>query len=741
MRLESFKNYTLAAGIVLAFQLLLSLLINAPVGAVSGKDWVAGRIIDDALFYDNNSMSVGEIQNFMNSLNPSCDTNGTQRNIYNPSITNAQYAAQRGWHGPPYVCLKDYYQVPRSDQNINNLQGRSIPAGSLSAAQIIKSAADTHGVSPKALLAILQKESPGPLLSDNWPLASQYRNAMGYACPDTAPCDPVYEGFYNQMMNAARQFKLYKNNPSSYRYKPFQTNSIYFNPDMNNCGASNVYIQNYATAGLYNYTPYQPNAAALNNLYGTGDGCSSYGNRNFWRLFNDWFDPIGSIASGISMNIISQPDSTPARGQSVSYTVSFKNNLTTAVTVDAIGIVGRQGDVTKGANRDFGWVGPVTLEPGVAQQFTFTTTIKDTGMIYAWPAINYRGAYLHYNNWGTAMNAHPANISFVSPLTTTPQNPVAGETVTYSATIRNNEDGPLQIDSIGIPVRYYGQYNYDATWTDAGGSLAPGATLNLTGAVKADKEGPYTSWVSWNIGGTYTTLSPVGTTNVTKLTPNFTLSYIETPNTSPFVGENVAIKFKLKNNLNIPVTLDAVGIVGRYGNAFTGPNRDFGWVGPEEFGPYEEKTYSSFTSPITNTNKNYAWVSYNYRGMYTHYNNWGFAIDPRWPNLTITSPLTINSGNPVQVGQTVPVSVTVKNNEDRAVPYAAIGLPVRYYGVYNYDTAWTNSGSFAPAGQNGDSVTLNGSVKFDKPGPYTLWTSANFQNNYFTIGSTRTINL
>jgi len=48
-------------------------------------------------------------------------------------------------------------------------------------------------------------------------------------------------------------------------------------------------LQNQATAGLYNYTPYQPNQAALNNLYGSGDACSAYGNRNFWRIYIDWF--------------------------------------------------------------------------------------------------------------------------------------------------------------------------------------------------------------------------------------------------------------------------------------------------------------------------------------------------------------------------------------------------------------------------------------------------------------------
>src|SRR5699024_261440 len=41
--------------------------------------------------------------------------------------------------------------------------------------------------------------------------------------------------------------------------------------------------------------PYQPNRAALNAGYGTGDGCSAYGNRNFYNYFTDWF---GSTQGG-----------------------------------------------------------------------------------------------------------------------------------------------------------------------------------------------------------------------------------------------------------------------------------------------------------------------------------------------------------------------------------------------------------------------------------------------------------
>ena len=71
--------------------------------------------------------------------------------------------------------------------------------------------------------------------------------------------------------------------------KPFATNRILWNVVQRGCGAGDVYIESKATAALYTYTPYQPNQAALANMYGLGDHCSAYGNRNFWRVWNDWF--------------------------------------------------------------------------------------------------------------------------------------------------------------------------------------------------------------------------------------------------------------------------------------------------------------------------------------------------------------------------------------------------------------------------------------------------------------------
>lgn len=258
----------------------ISFLFSATTNAVSGANWRAGYIIDDSLMYTPSDMSTGSIGSFLASKVPVCDTNGTQPYA---GTTRAAYGASRGYPAP-YTCLKDYTEnvgARGADAYCSGIGG-----GWKSSTSIIYEVAHACNISAKVLLVMLEKEQG--LISDDWPWSLQYRGAMGYGCPDTAACDSQYYGFFNQVYNAARQYKVYAANQSSYRYKPYQTNFIQWNPNIN-CGGSNVYTENRATAGLYNYTPYQPNAPALNNLYGSGDGCSAYGNRNFWRLYNDWF--------------------------------------------------------------------------------------------------------------------------------------------------------------------------------------------------------------------------------------------------------------------------------------------------------------------------------------------------------------------------------------------------------------------------------------------------------------------
>ncbi|BDI21626.1 hypothetical protein [Herbiconiux sp. L3-i23] len=270
-----------ASAVVVALGVVIGLLTavapqNAPAAsAANASDFQPGYLISDYNFFDSGSMTAGEIQNFLNSKISGC----------------------RGSNGMP--CLKDY--VAQSTPSLSaNSYCRAFPGGTMSAASLIAAVSQACGISPKVILVMLQKEQG--LVTDTAPTPRSYSAALGQGCPDGAACDPSFAGFFYQVYGAARQFQIYMQNPRSFSYQLGWNNILYqaTPPDTNRvCGTRSVYIQNDATRALYVYTPYTPNQAALNNLYGTGDFCSAYGNRNFWRLYTDWFgDPTGSPVVG-----------------------------------------------------------------------------------------------------------------------------------------------------------------------------------------------------------------------------------------------------------------------------------------------------------------------------------------------------------------------------------------------------------------------------------------------------------
>ena len=273
------------------FMLAFSMLItNHSALAAPITDFDAGNIISNEVFYNKDAMSVSQIQTFLDNLIPNCDINGTQPSGYG-NLTNAQYAQQiQGWPGPPYVCINKYYENPNTGETSYEKGGGAFDGG-ISAAQIIYNSAQQYNINPRVLLVMLKKESAGPLTADNWPLKSQYKYSMGYACPDSGPnysanCDSSRAGFYKQMMAAAWQLNYYKEHPNDYRYF-IGWNDIQYSPDPS-CGTKRVYIQNIATLSLYIYTPYTPNDAALAAYPGQAY-CGAYGNRNFFQYFKEWF--------------------------------------------------------------------------------------------------------------------------------------------------------------------------------------------------------------------------------------------------------------------------------------------------------------------------------------------------------------------------------------------------------------------------------------------------------------------
>ena len=276
-----------------ALGILLSLVCAVIIShSASALEFNPGRIIDDEIFYDSKAMSsAADVQRFIEQHTPACDTWGTGPSGYG-NLTRAQYATQiKRWHGPPYVCLQNYHENPSNGDNSFSHGGGAFPGG-ISAGQIIWDAAQRYRINPQVLLVMLRKESAGPLFADSWPLKSQYKYAMGYACPDSGPgysanCDAEKAGFYKQVDKAAWQLRKYRNEIQNYNYQPGRVNRILYNPNPA-CGYKDVYIENYATASLYIYTPYVPNDAALAAYPGTAH-CGAYGNRNFFFMFREWF--------------------------------------------------------------------------------------------------------------------------------------------------------------------------------------------------------------------------------------------------------------------------------------------------------------------------------------------------------------------------------------------------------------------------------------------------------------------
>jgi hypothetical protein len=223
--------------------------------ALSGSEFMPGLIIADSLFYDSNAMSESEIQQFLVSKG-----SGLAWMTFSVSSRGRSISADTG-----------------------RLKCDSFTGGTLSAATIIYRAQRSCGISAKVILVTLQKEQG--LITKASPTQSALDRAMGYACPDTAPCAPTTLGFGNQVYSGALQLNTYR--ASAFGRQP-GWHTIQYHPNAS-CGGSSVLIQNHATAALYNYTPYQPNSAALATLYGTGNGCSSYGNRNFWVYYSTWF--------------------------------------------------------------------------------------------------------------------------------------------------------------------------------------------------------------------------------------------------------------------------------------------------------------------------------------------------------------------------------------------------------------------------------------------------------------------
>lgn len=319
---------------------LLSALAPAPARAAELPASIldGGYIISDAEFFDSGSMSVSEVQQFLETRVPTC----------------------KATDGP--LCLRDF-RMKLPGRAADAYCGAITARADVSAAHVIVASARACGINPKVILVMLQKEQG--LVTSTKPTEWSYRAAMGMNCPDTAPCDAASAGFVNQVILGARQQQVYAKNPTRYNYRAGQVNTVKWHPN-SSCGSSKVFIQNQATANLYIYTPYRPNLAALAAGYAAGDSCSSYGNRNFYNYYVQWFAPDANDSAGAPALI--DACTAPAAADVMSATGSL---TTTAATV------GRRAP-TNGCNS-----GSLSIARG--------TKVSITGSYGAWRRVSISG--------------------------------------------------------------------------------------------------------------------------------------------------------------------------------------------------------------------------------------------------------------------------------------------------------------------------------------------------------------
>jgi len=205
-----------------------------------------GRIISDYEILNTNSMTLAEIQSFLDKQNSFLANYNTYNSHGTPNKSAAEiiYEAATANYDCDGIDLSD---MPTEDEK--KLKCRHVTT-----------------VNPKFLLVLLQKEQS--LVGDTDPTQSQLDWATGYGCPDNWACNPYYKGFGKQVNSASLQFRYYMDHPDGYKYKAGSTYT-FSNTDKE---PMSVAVENTATAGLYNYTPHVFN-----------------GNYNFFKLWKRYF--------------------------------------------------------------------------------------------------------------------------------------------------------------------------------------------------------------------------------------------------------------------------------------------------------------------------------------------------------------------------------------------------------------------------------------------------------------------
>ncbi len=264
--------------LLLALSLLLfagSVLAGSPgARAETPPDGLGGFspnfLITDTRMFDSTSMTRAQVDAFLDEKGANCvdGTDGAK-------------------------CLKNFTaNTPK--RSATKYCTEIAAVSNATAGRIITDVARACDVNPQVIVVMLQKEQG--LITTRNATPTQLEKALGFRCPDFQACDPAYGGFVHQIYHGTSRLQEYGDPARGYRYQAGQTYDIQYSP-FEFCGYGEVKIANRATAALYNYTPFTPTQATLDAGAGgvSDDVCATYGNRNFFRTFSQWFgSPTGT---------------------------------------------------------------------------------------------------------------------------------------------------------------------------------------------------------------------------------------------------------------------------------------------------------------------------------------------------------------------------------------------------------------------------------------------------------------
>jgi hypothetical protein len=492
-------------------------------------------MISDVSFTNTNTMSVNDIQKFLESKVPVCDT------WHVNTISGSSEV-------PPWTCLKDYVD----------------PDGHGKASEIIWNEAIRNGINPQVLLVTLQKENS--MITDSWPFASQYRTAMGYGCFESTPGACTNYGFYNQMRYGSMLLRSAFDRSCGYaNYGSYPTtwgeNTALRLGNTTTIDGRSTYIGSCATAALYNYTPHRPDSAWRT---AASDGSYYYGNYNFVTKMLDWFPSAYGPAYTFPISAsLWLSNLSPMAGETVNGAYTVKNTTTVPMTLTA-GLA----DMNLESGQWDSFSSQIaTIPASSTKTFYFTRVAQYPGPHQSWISINYNGVWYNAKPLVSQLVSfnypvRPANeaVTVSASVYFSNTSPAAGETLTVGFGLKNNTNTDMTVDAT-VPDQNVQTGEWNSTTPQTGITLTPGQSKYLIFNKVVRSPGTHRSWIAVNINGTWYDAKSLNG-QMTQFTygvrvPNIRMNYYYFEPLPPKPGERFDAHLSITNLEKTPINVDA----------------------------------------------------------------------------------------------------------------------------------------------------------------------------------------